>query len=64
MDESTDRGVVKCEGTLIRYYDESTQHIATVFWGGGYKRFLRLMLVTYLTAYISTLHRLALVMKS
>lgn len=36
MDESTDRGVVKCEGTLIRYYDESTLHIATVFfWGGG-----------------------------
>ena len=33
MDESTDRGVVKREGTLIRYYDESTLHIATGFLG-------------------------------
>ena len=29
MDESTDRGVVKGEGTLIRYYDEFTLQIAT-----------------------------------
>ena len=33
MDESTDRGVVKREGTLIRYCDESTLHIATGFLG-------------------------------
>ena len=49
MAESTDRGVVKREGTLIRYYDESTLHIATGFLG-GYKRFPRLMLVTCLNA--------------
>ena len=33
MDESTNRGVVKREGTLIRYYDESTLHIVTGFSG-------------------------------
>ena len=35
MDESTDRGVTKREGTLIRYYDESTLTVATGFMGGG-----------------------------
>jgi len=33
MDESTDRGVKKREGTLIRYYDESTLKVATGFLG-------------------------------
>ena len=33
MDESTDRGEHKQEGTLIRYYDESTMHDATGFLG-------------------------------
>ena len=33
MDESTDRGVTKREGTLIRYYDESTLTVATSFMG-------------------------------
>ena len=33
MDESTDRGVTKREGTSIRYYDESTLTVATGFLG-------------------------------
>ena len=33
MDESTDRGVQKREGTLIRYYDESCLRVETGFLG-------------------------------
>ena len=33
MDESTDRGDLKREGTLIRYYDEATLHVTTGFLG-------------------------------
>ena len=33
MDESTDRGVKKREGTLIRYYDECSLKVATGFLG-------------------------------
>ena len=33
MDESTDSGEQKREGTLIRYYDESSLHVASSFLG-------------------------------
>ena len=50
MDESRDRGVMKREGTLIRYYDDLLLCILQLaFW--GYERFPRLMLVT---CFIST----------
>ena len=33
MDESTDKGEQKREGTFIRYYDASSLHVATGFHG-------------------------------